>query len=40
MHYESMQTKPVEELVFSPDGLRKITERDYPREAIFIPDPP
>ncbi|HUE72066.1 MAG TPA: hypothetical protein VMP01_14360 [Pirellulaceae bacterium] len=33
MHYDSMRTKPVAELEFSPLGLRQLTERDYPWKA-------
>jgi hypothetical protein len=32
MDEDSYQTEQVHGLIFSPDGLRKITERDYPRE--------
>jgi len=32
MDAESFQTKQVEELIFSPKGLQKITARDFPRE--------
>jgi hypothetical protein len=33
MDYSSMETEEVEELIFSPKGLLRITERDYPRDA-------
>ena len=39
MHYDSIETMPVDQLVFSAKGLQKITARDFPREATFFPDP-